>query len=168
MCIRDSYTPAALELNDPDWTEDTNGNATIDLTGVTIAPGESSTVDITMTILSAGDIENQAEISDAAAVDASGNPILGPDGLPLGDADSVADADNSDVLADGVLNNAGDDEDDHDVAGITVAAPPAEPAPVLAFTGVESRQLALAALLILGAGIGIVSMTGARRRESGS
>ena len=161
------YTPAALELNDPDWAEDANGNATITLAGVTIPPGESTTVDITMTILAAGDIDNQAEITDAAAVDANGEAILGPDGLPISDADSVADADNGDVLADGVLDNAGDDEDDHDVATIAVAAPITTTTPTapLALTGTEARMLALFGLLILAAGFGIVFAADRRREE---
>lgn len=145
------YTPAALEVNDPDWTVDSSGNATIDLTGVTLAPGESTTVDITMTILAAGDIDNAAEISNSTAVDADGAPILGADGEPLADIDSFADATDGDALTDGVIDGSNGDEDDHDIASISVAEPVP---PSLAFTGIEAYQMFIAALLAVGAGLG--------------
>ena len=147
------YTPAALEVNDPDWTVDADGNATIDLTGVTVAPGESTSVDITMTILTAGDINNTAEITGSTPIDAFGAPILGADGNVLADVDSVSDALDTDVLSDGIIDGADGDEDDHDVASINVTAPVTSTPPTLAFTGVESYQLFLLALLALGAGM---------------
>ena len=162
------YTPAALEVNDPAWTIDADGNATIDLTGVTLAPGESTTVDITMTILEAGDINNTAEITNSTAVDANGDPILGPEGEPLADVDSIADALDTDVLSDGVTDGTDGDEDDHDIASITVAAPappvPEPVIPILAFTGAETWQLVLGATLALGAGMGL-TLLGTRRKE---
>ena len=181
MCIRDStytievfnqgtipasgislvdYTPSALAVNDPDWVVGSDGNATIDLVSVTLAPGESATVDITMTILAAGDIDNSAEITNSTAVDGNGDPILDADGNPLADVDSIADAVDADVLSDGVLNGDDGDEDDHDIASITVASPPP---PVLAFTGRGSLISGMVGLLIilLGAAFMIVG----RREE---
>ena len=164
------YTPAALEVNDPAWTVNTDGNAEIDLVDVTLAPGESTTVELTMTILAAGDINNTAEISGSTAVDANGDPILGADGEPLADIDSIADVLDTDVLSDGILDGTDGDEDDHDIASISVAEPPAEPEPepiipVLAFTGAETWQLALGAILALGAGMGL-TLLGTRRKEN--
>ena len=156
------YTPAALAVNDPDWTVNSDGNAEIDLVGVTLAPGESTTVDITMTILEAGDINNTAEITNSTAVDANGDPILGADGEPLADIDSIADALDTDVLSDGVIDNSDGDEDDHDIATITVAAPAP---PVLAFTGVESRLVVVLSLLLLATGFGMVAIGSRRRRD---
>ena len=160
------YTPAELSVNDPDWVVDSNGNATIDLVGVTLAPGESTTVDITMTILAAGDIDNTAEITNSAALDANGVVILGPDGNPIADIDSLADADDSDVLADGELANADGDEDDHDIASITIAAPPAESPPVLAFTGQESGYVFSGGLVLLVLGLIMVAWVSRREEET--
>ena len=160
------YTPVELSVNDPDWVVDSNGNATIDLVGVTLAPGESTTVDITMTILAAGDIDNTAEITNSAALDANGVVILGPDGNPLADIDSLADADDSDVLADGELANADGDEDDHDIASITIAAPPAESPPVLAFTGQESGYVFSGGLVLLVLGLIMVAWVSRREEET--
>ena len=57
------------------------------------------------------------------------------------------------MLSDGIIDGADGDEDDHDVASINVPAPVTSTPPTLAFTGVESYQLFLLALLALGAGM---------------
>ena len=158
------YTPAALSVNDPDWTVNSDGNAEIDLAGVTLTPGESTTVDITMTILAAGEIDNTAEIANSTAVDANGDPVVGADGEPLADIDSDADTIDTDVLSDGVTNNSDGDEDDHDIASISVVAPVTQAPPVLAFTGFTGVQLFVAALLAIGTGFGLM-MVGLRRKE---
>ena len=115
-----------------------------------------------MTIAAAGDLNNIAEIIGSTAVDANGEPFLDPSGAPLVDIDSIADAVNSDVLSDGVLNGDGGDEDDHDIASISVLAAVAE-APVLAFTGRSSVQIAFVSIMILLAGLAMVAF--ARRKE---
>jgi len=162
------YLPATMTLNDADWTTDTNGDATIVIPGP-LAAGESTTVDITVTVNATGDMNNVAEIAAATAVDVAGEALFMPNGEPFPDIDSVFDADNGDVLADGITNEngrSGGDEDDHDIAGITVAAaataPPSGP---LAFTGTESRNLALVALMLLAAGGWALLMTRGRREE---
>ena len=157
------YIPAGLVLNDPAWTD--NGDGTASNTIAAIAAGASATIDITLTITAAGDLNNIAEITGSTAVDANGDPFLDPSGAPLVDVDSIADAINSDVLSDGVTNNDGGDEDDHDIASITVAAPPPPAsAPVLAFTGRGSLLLGGFALATLIAGIFLV-MIGRRKQD---
>ena len=151
------YVPAGLELNDPAWTD--NGDGTASNTIAAIAAGTSAIVDITLTITAAGDLNNVAEITGSSPVDANGDPFLDPAGAPLVDIDSIADADNSDVLSDGVLNGAAGDEDDHDIAAITIAAPAAESAPVLAFTGQNSLITGAFALLIVLAGAVFVALS---------
>ena len=151
------YVPTGLELNDPAWTD--NGDGTASNTIAAIAAGTSAIVDITLTITAAGDLNNVAEITGSSPVDANGDPFLDPAGAPLVDIDSIADADNSDVLSDGVLNGAAGDEDDHDIAAITIAAPAAESAPVLAFTGQNSLITGAFALLIVLAGAVFVALS---------
>ena len=156
------YLPAGLELNDADWTDNGDSTASTVIPGV-IAAGASATVDVTVTITAAGDLNNNAEITGSTALDANGDPFLDPSGAPLADVDSNADATNDDVLgADGVTNNDGGDEDDHDIAGINV-----EPSPVirtpLAFSGGEAWvTLAIGVALLL---VGMLLLGWNRRRE---
>ena len=155
--------PAGLELNDSAWTD--NGDGTASNTIATIPAGTSATVDITLTITTAGDLNNTAEITGSSPVDANGDPFLDPAGAPLVDIDSIADADNSDVLSDGVLNGAAGDEDDHDIAGITIAEPPAESAPALAFTGRESGYALSGGFLLLILGLIMVGWVNRKEEE---
>ena len=157
------YIPEGLELNDPAWADQGDGTATNTIAGV-IAAGTSATVDVTMTITAAGDLSNTAEITGSTAVDENGAPFLDPAGNPLADVDSVADANNSDVLSDGVVNGDDGDEDDHDIASINVEAviESAPPGP-LALTGRDSMVAAGIALLMVFAGLIFVVL--ARRRD---
>ena len=146
------YIPAALTLDDPDWTDNGDGTAEIDVPGV-VLPGDSVSVDVTFTVNAnaTGPIDNIAEISEAVAVDTNGVQLTFPNGLPILDTDSTADSSNDDLLltdddtsGDGL---AGGDEDDHDGARLILASVP----PVLALTGVDSGVLliiSLSALLI--------------------
>ena len=54
------YIPAGLVLNDPAWTD--NGDGTASNSIAAIAVGTSATIDITLTITAAGDLNNIAEI----------------------------------------------------------------------------------------------------------
>ena len=164
------YLPEGLELNDPTWADQGDGTATATIEGV-IAAGASASIDITMTITAAGDLSNIAEITGSTAVDANGEPFLDPAGDPLVDVDSIADAINTDVLSDGVLNGDDGDEDDHDIASITIEPAPAAPepipaAPVLAFTGRSSLIAAGFALLLLLLGTFMVVTIRTREEEA--
>ncbi len=121
------YLPAGLTLSDVDWTDNGDGTASILLSGTTLAPGESTEVDISFVVApdAAGQtIENWAEIGSAIPVNIDGNPLLYPGGAPVADVDSIADKSNDDLFEtdDDVVSsgNAGGDEDDHDRAQIVV------------------------------------------------
>ncbi len=111
------YIPSGLLLNDANWTNNGDGTATYTggpaaNGGLTLNGGATNTISITFTVAAgfSGDIDNHAEIS--AASDSNGNPIA--------DVDSTPDTINSDPLVDDEVDNAGGDEDDHDIATITV------------------------------------------------
>ncbi len=159
------YMPEGMELNDPDWTENGDDTASITLTGVTIAAAASTTVDVTMTITAAGNLENHAEITGSTPIGDNGEPLTEPDGTTIDDIDSTPDAENSDVLADGITNTdaTGGDEDDHDVAGITVLGPTSGAPPTIAFTGRESNTPAGIAVGMIC--IGLLLVLWERRRQ---
>ncbi|MEM7132885.1 MAG: SdrD B-like domain-containing protein [Chloroflexota bacterium] len=109
ITLVDRYpTGFTLSPNDATWT-DQGTTATVDWSG-TLQPGESTTVDILLRAgTTLGTLQNFAEINT-------------DDG---DDVDSTPGGDNSDTLLDDVISgnataNATDDEDDHDVAEVTV------------------------------------------------
>jgi len=107
------YIPASLTLSDSDWTASPGNTATITLDGP-IAPGASALVDITCRIVpgTLGDVVNQAEISSA----------LDGAGVPRSDIDSTFDNDPTNdgpAINDNIVGTNGD-EDDHDIATLTV------------------------------------------------
>jgi len=107
------YLAAGLVLSDPDWNAGAGNLASTVVEGP-IAPGDSTTVEITCLINTAtpGEITNQAEIT--SALDGEGNE--------RSDIDSTADDDpgnDGPVTDDDILGTNGD-EDDHDIASITV------------------------------------------------
>ncbi|MBU0655118.1 MAG: DUF11 domain-containing protein [Gammaproteobacteria bacterium] len=113
------YIPTGLTLADAAWTDNTDGTATLTAPITSIPAGESATVQISFTVAetaTAGDLTNTAEISSAK--DAAGNPAT--------DTDSTADANkgNDPVVTDDVTDNTGGDEDDHDIAKITIVVDP--------------------------------------------
>ena len=100
------------DANNPTWTYDpVTMNAMTDITGP-LAPGEMSTVEITLTIedCATGEWENYAEISAADDED-------GDEGV---DVDSTPDEMNDDPIVDNEIDNDGGDEDDHDIEIIDV------------------------------------------------
>jgi len=125
------YLPEGLELADSDWTS-VGANATAPLAGVVLAPGDSTSIDVTVKVAGPedADFENSAEITLASASDRLGGELVDGDGEPLDldDVDSSADnVDGEDPVDDAILNEGGD-EDDHDRAGgITIKADPATP-----------------------------------------
>jgi len=91
ISVVDYYAPD-LVLNDSAWADQGDGTATITLNG-SLAPGASTSVDITFTIATdvTGSITNAAEIT--GATDENGNPVT--------DIDSVYDNDpNNDPASD--------------------------------------------------------------------
>ena len=131
------YIPSGLALADSDWTLDAAGNATINIAGP-IAPGASAFVDITTTVVDGSDLTNLAEIESADAVDANGVLFVLANGLTLQDIDSIPDGSNSETAVDDVVDNASGDEDDHDLASVTLAVTETAPTPPvvpLAVTG---------------------------------
>ena len=107
------YIPAGFVLNDAAWTDNGDGTATI--SGGPLAAGASELMTITLTATAAtpGTIENWAEISadDGDDVDSTTDAIQANDNQP---AASGAPTDN-------VIDNTAGDEDDHDVAGVSIA-----------------------------------------------
>lgn len=116
------YVPAGLTLADADWTS-IGGVAVRQLDGVTLQPGEQTSVSIVFTVSGqVTSMRNIAEISAARPVDGTGETLLDGRGVALVDIDSVPDATNAEVPSDDELGNADGDEDDHDVASVTLAA----------------------------------------------
>ncbi len=156
------YFPPGLVLADPDWSAGAEGIATVMLEGLTLQPGESVTVDITFTISpgAAGTMVNNAEISAASPTDGGGSVVLlMPNGVPIPDVDSVADAINDDTQTDDVITgtSASGDEDDHDVARINVQTPG-----VIAFTGSSTLLPVLTGLALVI--FGLMFVQGSRRK----
>ncbi len=132
------YFPSCFTLNDAAWTDNMNSTATRTLTvangGLTapLAPAESVTVQITLTVGACGTQTqvNYAEISDAT--DGDGAPQTDADstpddtngndagGNPDTDSDDVVDGDGSGTPNDEVAET---DEDDHDPEPVLVEVP---------------------------------------------
>jgi len=106
--VINDYIPAGLVLNDAAWTANAgiaNNNSPLG----PIAPGASTSIDITFTIIGIDPIINIAEI--ASAEDGNGNPG--------NDQDSTPDNDPADdPVTDDVTDGTNGDEDDHDIAEI--------------------------------------------------
>ena len=163
MCIRDSievidYIPSGLSLDDADWTVGADGNPTILVPGP-VAPGASTSVDITTTVVDGSDLTNLAEIAAADPVEADGVTLVLANGAVLTDIDSVPDATNTENPVDDEIAGAGGDEDDHDLAAVTLAftETPVTPAtPPLAVTGTTWTMIFFSwafGLLFLGAAL---------------
>ncbi|HMT93548.1 GEVED domain-containing protein [uncultured Thiothrix sp.] len=109
------YIPAGMSL-DPTDTKWSVSGTTATTTIATLAAGATTTVDIKLIVASttaAGDLLNAAEISSAQ--DDKGAVAIDIDSTP--DTNPV----NETGIVDDVTDNSGNDEDDHDVATVTVA-----------------------------------------------
>ncbi len=109
------YLPAGLSLEDSDWTAGPNNTATITLPGP-IAPGDSTSVDITVRVdadASPGTFINTAEISRAE--DLNGNTPVDIDSTPDNDPNN-----DGNIIDDEINQTPPNDEDDHDIAEVTL------------------------------------------------
>lgn len=112
------YIPTGLTLADANWTA-VAGVATLNTPIAAIAAGGKTTVDISFTVdagATAGKLENTAEISGATD----------KDGQPVTDTDSTPDTNpsNEPVITNDAIDGTGGDEDDHDIAEITITVDP--------------------------------------------
>ena len=152
------YLPAGLELADDAWTLDADGVAAITVPGV-LDPGASVQVEITTIVRGAG-LVNEAEISGATPVSSTGGLLVLPNGEPPVDDDSTPDADNTEEPVDDEVDNGNGDEDDHDVAALSLEPPTTDTggdgASGLARSGSNSRSLAGIALAFVAFGSGLV------------
>ncbi|MEZ5534064.1 MAG: DUF11 domain-containing protein [Thiolinea sp.] len=114
------YIPTGFTLADANWTDNGDGTATLNTplnpVGAPLASGATATVTITLKAnddITAGNKSNYAEIYEAA--DDQGNVTP--------DADSTPDTTNGNdgTVSDDVIDNTGGDQDDHDVAVVTIA-----------------------------------------------
>ncbi|MCB1224442.1 MAG: DUF11 domain-containing protein, partial [Verrucomicrobiales bacterium] len=115
------YIPSGLVLDDPNWVDAGNGTA-LGGFGATFSlnPGASVTANIRFKVATGtaeGPIQNVAEIRSARD----------PDGNIANDTDSVADVDrtNDGFMIDNAINNENFDEDDSDLAIVSVNPPEA-------------------------------------------
>ncbi|MBW7885976.1 MAG: DUF11 domain-containing protein, partial [Caldilineaceae bacterium] len=113
------YLPAGFtlhSLNGSSWAPGPNNTATLTLSNIQLAPQASATVNIVLTTAQApgASVSNVAEI--AGATDSQGNPVQ--------DVDSTFDSANNETnVKDDVIDEygkAGGDEDDHDIALVTI------------------------------------------------
>ncbi|MEO1624682.1 MAG: Ig-like domain-containing protein, partial [Bacteroidota bacterium] len=106
------YVPTGLRLDDANWTDNGDGTAAYN-TPLQLAPGQDLSIPIAFVVELGveGQLLNFAEIS--AAKDDLGDAVE--------DLDSTPDTNNgNDTLVDNEINNAGGDQDDHDVEAVLV------------------------------------------------
>ncbi len=136
--------PSSMTLNDSDWM--LSGSDAVTTIDGPIAAGESASVDITVTIVSAGTLENTAGLGDSEPVDANGEPLVMPNGETVPDQDILG------GNLDGAQAGGGSGGDDGvSVAGVTAINPPSSAPAAIAFTGRETNTG-------LGIGIGLLWM----------
>ncbi|SEB12334.1 conserved repeat domain-containing protein [Thiothrix caldifontis] len=112
------YIPTGLTLADANWTA-AAGVATLNTPIPALAKGDKTTVEISFTVntdATAGTIQNAAEIS--AVTDSVGAAVTDVDSTP--DTNSA----NETGIVDDVIDNTDGDEDDHDIAEITITVDP--------------------------------------------
>ncbi|CAA6824646.1 MAG: Conserved repeat domain-containing protein [uncultured Thiotrichaceae bacterium] len=121
------YIPLGMELDpaDANWAQTpadaanpTGPQIATLITPISVAAGQpyAPVLTISLRVLAdvvAGDLTNTAEIS--VALDADGNAVV--------DRDSIPNADNTDdgVVSDDTIDNTGLDQDDHDIAVVSIA-----------------------------------------------
>ncbi len=103
-------------------------DALFTLNGV-LEPGETATLPITLVVAEGAPLDELALLAEISSftpvIDDDGDsltppvPVVMPDGTTAIDVDSTPDAINDDPLVDDVVDNAGGDEDDHDIAAVT-------------------------------------------------
>ncbi|WGZ93499.1 MAG: DUF11 domain-containing protein [Candidatus Thiothrix putei] len=113
------YIPSGLTLNDAAWQDNGDGTATLKAPIAALAAGESTTVNISFTVkadATAGKVTNAAEIM--AFKDADGKPGVDVDSTPDNNPGNEA------GIKDDVIDNTDGDEDDHDIADLTITVDP--------------------------------------------
>ena len=115
------YIPTGLTLNDPAWVV-VGGKATLIAPIASLIAGASTTVDIIFKIdanFTGTSLVNKAEIS--AAKDAAGNTPTDVDSTP-DNTDGNTPGEAANLVDDKIDGNgkAGGDEDDHDIASVTI------------------------------------------------
>ncbi len=150
------YIPAGFTLNDPAWTD--NGNGTASINSGPLASGLSVDIPVTFTAGAgaSGTIRNAAEISadDGNDLDSSPDPDPDDDNQPVDPGDPTDDA----------TDNTDGDEDDHDLARLIIQAARI-PASSLPVTGVASRSLAGIGLFLTILGFGFAAIARDRDRK---
>ena len=109
--------------------------------------------------------KKEAEIAAANPVDSAGTLIRAHGGAVLSDVDSVPDRTNSESEVDDAIANENGDEDDHDVARVTLAADGSGSGTTLPATGANDEHLAVWATLALFIGALLVWLEQMRRRS---
>ena len=112
------YLPTGLTLADANWTA-SGSTATLNTPIASLAAGASTTVNISVTVdatATAGTLQNAAEIM--AAKDGSGNAVTDTDSTPDNNPS------NETGIVDDIVDNSSSDEDDHDIADITITVDP--------------------------------------------
>jgi hypothetical protein len=111
------YLPVGFLLSDSAWTDNGNGTATFAHSG-NVLPGDSVRVPITLRAQSptASIALNFAEIAndDGDDFDSTADTSRTNDNQPTAAGDPT----------DGVIDNSGGDEDDHDIASVSIASDP--------------------------------------------
>ncbi len=137
------YVPEGLVLADNDWTEADPGVAILNTPIASIPAGMMVDVEITFAIAegASGVITNTAEVAEFLS--ASGGLVEDIDSLP---DDDIA---NDGEVVDGVVDGTDGDEDDSDIAVITVGGA----TDAIAFTGSSSYWFGVLGLIVLSAGL---------------
>ncbi len=136
------FTPDGLTLVPGlGWSEDSAGDAVLDVPVPAIPAGGAVELSISYTVdaTASGDITNFAEIS--GFFDEFGNAASDVDSTPDGDGAN-------DTIVDGVVDGTDGDEDDSDIAVFSLTA---EESPTLALTGASTIWIAsVGALAVVG------------------
>ena len=126
-----------LEMIDADWTALEDQLAVIEMPGAML-PGEAKTIELTV-MVAGDDLVAVADIASAEAIDENGLPLTSVLGVSLSNSNTLS-----------------------STLGLSTAT---DSIPVLAFTGVESKDLTGLAMLILTLGLGLVFASGRNRRD---
>ncbi|MFV0260006.1 MAG: SdrD B-like domain-containing protein [Acidimicrobiales bacterium] len=150
--------PSGLRIDDPGWTVAADGSATRTIPGP-LEPGESTVVTVTTTLVGSGRLENAAEITTATPLGPDGRLLIDAFGRQFPDIDTYSGAGpDGPGFVDDDIDGTDGDEDQSDIAVITVRAP------ALARTGMNLFQAVGSAIVAVLGGLVLVT-TGRWRRH---